>query len=362
MGRLRESPLSGEPALFTALPRARERFAWLPLGRFPTRVERIHGLLPPSVELWVKREDESAVGFGGNKVRKLEFLLGEARARGCERVVTFGGTGSHHVAATAIHGPRGGFRVEALLVPQPPDAHVRELLLAEQASGATLRGLRGYLDVLPAWLRVRGRREVAWLAGGGSSPIGTLGWVSGALEISAQVRAGELPPPDAIYAALGSCGTVAGLWCGLRGTRPFELVAVRVVGGPACGVLATRLLARSVAQLLDSVGPRPPGAIGKLRVESQFLGAGYGHPSDASLAACARAREHGLQLDPIYTGKVLAALLADAHAGRLDGKRVLFLHSSSTVDLAPLVARAPGIRFLPDRLRAALGPYQSAGC
>ena len=351
MGRVRQPELSAAPALFRALPRAAEHFAWLPLGRFPTRVERVDGLLPSSVELWVKREDESAAAYGGNKVRKLEFLLGEARARGCGRVVTFGGTGSHHVAATAIHARRSGFEVEAILVPQPLDAHVRELVLAEQAAGAQLHGVRSYLEVLPARLRARAA-GTAWLAGGGSSPIGTLGWVSGGLELSAQVAGGRAAATRLVYAALGSCGTVAGLWWGLRGPRPPELVAVRVVGGPACGETATRVLARRVARLLDGVGELPPGEPPRLRVETRFLGAGYGHPSAASQAATAIAAQHGLRLDPIYTGKVLAAILDDARAGRLDGKRVVLLHSFSGVDLLPLVARAPGPAVLPARLRA----------
>jgi 1-aminocyclopropane-1-carboxylate deaminase/D-cysteine desulfhydrase-like pyridoxal-dependent ACC family enzyme len=335
------------PELFRALPGTARRFPWLSLGAFPTRVERVAGLLPPSVELWLKREDESDSAYGGNKVRKLEFLLGDARARGFHRVVTFGGTGSHHVAATAIHGARAGFEVEALLVPQPADAHVRELLLAEQAAGAQLLGLAGYLALVPARLLAHAK-DGCWLAGGGSSPRGTLGWVSGGLEILAQVRSGELPSPDVVYAALGSCGTVAGLWLGLRGARPPEIVGVRVVGGPACGEVATRLLAARTARLL---GELLPGEAPRLRVEPRFLGAGYGHPSGESIAAVALAARYGIALDPIYTGKVMAALLDDARAGRLEGKRVLFLHSFSSVDLRPLAARASPDR-LPPRLRS----------
>jgi D-cysteine desulfhydrase len=326
----------------------------MPLGDFPTRVERIEGLVPPSVELWVKREDESAANYGGNKVRKLEFLLGDARARGLRRLSTFGGTGSHHVAATAIHGRAAGFEVEATLVPQPNDAHVRELLLAEQAVGARLAGADGYLGVIPARLRA-GRCGAAWLAGGGSSAIGTLGWVSGGFEILEQTDSGVLPWPDVIYAALGSAGTIAGLWWSLRAPRPIELVGVSVVGGVvgrvACGALAVRHLTARVDRLLAPLGPAPPGERPRLRIDRRFLGAGYGHPSASSMAATREAAERGLSLDPIYTGKVMAALLTDARRGRLDGKRVLFLHSFSTVSLDSLIARAPGPSALPPRLR-----------
>src|SRR3954468_12671260 len=82
------------PALFRGFPALAQRVPWLSLGRFPTRVERVAGLVPSSVELWIKRDDESGDVYGGNKVRKLEFLLAEARARGARRVCTIGGGGA----------------------------------------------------------------------------------------------------------------------------------------------------------------------------------------------------------------------------------------------------------------------------
>jgi 1-aminocyclopropane-1-carboxylate deaminase/D-cysteine desulfhydrase-like pyridoxal-dependent ACC family enzyme len=350
VGDLHHAPLSAEPELFRALPGAARVFDWMPLGQFPTRVERVDGLLPRSVELWVKREDKSGRFYGGNKVRKLEFLLADARARGCTRLATFGGTGSHHVVATAIYGARAGFEVEASLFPQPTDDHVREQVLVDQWTGARLIGAGGYLGVLPSLLRACRRPATAWLAGGGSSPIGTLGWVSGGLEILAQAREGAMPRPDVVYGALGSCGTIAGLWLGLRGHGDVTVVGVRVVGGPFCGELATRRLARATAGLLEPFDHR--GELPRLRVDARFLGPGYGHSTDESLEAVAIAAQHGLRLDPIYTGKVLAALMADARDGRLDGKRVLFVHSFNTVDLRPLAARAPGPTWLPPPLRS----------
>lgn len=307
----------------------RSRFAHLPLGDFPTRVERVDGLAPSDVELWVKHENESSRLFGGNKVRKLEFMLGAARAQGMRRVVTFGGTGAHHVAATALHGAAHGFDVEAFLFPQPMDDHVRALMRIERASGATLHELRSILEVIPHRVYPRG----AWLAGGGSSAIGTLGWVSGGGEIQEQMRRGDLPPIDVVYCALGSCGTVAGLWWSLRRRRPpIEIVAVRVVERPV-GRLLTRRLVRAVSRLLDPLGLAPCGESPVVRVEHRFVGPGYGWPSDDSRNAVACARDRGLELDPIYTGKVMAALLADARAGKLANKRVLFLQTQSTAPL-----------------------------
>ena len=321
------------PALFAALPAAQERIPWMPLGRFPTRVERVDGILPDGVELWVKREDESGALYGGNKVRKLEFLFGDARARGRTRLCTFGGWGAHHVVATARYGAEHGFRVAATLVPQPLDAHVREVLLADATAGAELAFAGSWAGVLPAWVRARVAGDSAWLAGGGSSAIGALGWASGGCELVEQRRRGELPPFDALYVALGSGGTAAGLLWSLRSDEvdPVEIVAVRVVGALATGPRRVERLARAVDALLAPVGGRAlAGTPARLRVETRAAGR-YGAPTPASLRAVALAARAGLELDPIYTGKVLAALLADARAGRLDGKRVLLLHSFGRV-------------------------------
>jgi 1-aminocyclopropane-1-carboxylate deaminase/D-cysteine desulfhydrase-like pyridoxal-dependent ACC family enzyme len=331
-----------QPALFAALPAARARVAWMPVGRFPTRVERVDGLLPRGVELWVKREDESGELYGGNKVRKLEFLFGDARARGRARLVTFGGWGAHHVVATSLYGPRHGFRVEAAIVPQPLDDHVREQLLVDAVAGTRLIPVGTWLGVVPTWARARASRDAAWLAGGGSSPLGALGWVSGGYELRAQVQAGELPPFDALYAALGSGGTVAGLLWSLR--APVEVVAVRVVGALACGQRRVETLMRGIDQLLAGCDARIAERA-RLRLETRFAGR-YGVATPASRDAVAAAARVGLTLDPIYTGKVMASLLDDARTGRLDGKRVLFLHSHNSVDLTPIARSAPYARSL----------------
>src|SRR5258706_16390178 len=118
--------MDSKPALFAAYPALAKHLPWMPLGQFPTRVHRVDGLAPPGVELWVKRDDESGVEYGGNKVRKLEFLLAEARARGARRLCTLGGIGSHHVLATALYGKRAGVDVEAGGVSPPPPRPVPE--------------------------------------------------------------------------------------------------------------------------------------------------------------------------------------------------------------------------------------------
>src|SRR5271165_3657520 len=109
--------------------------ASLTLGRYPTPVERLDELSGQESSLWVKRDDRTNEIYGGNKVRKLEWLLADARARGARRVVTVGAVGSHHVLATTYFGTKEGFEVEAILVPQPATAHALEVLRADLGLG-----------------------------------------------------------------------------------------------------------------------------------------------------------------------------------------------------------------------------------
>jgi 1-aminocyclopropane-1-carboxylate deaminase/D-cysteine desulfhydrase-like pyridoxal-dependent ACC family enzyme len=350
-------------ALFDAYPDLVGRLPHRALGTFPTAIERLPGLLPgrrAPIELWVKRDDRSGTLYGGNKVRKLEFLLADPRlsrprdGRAAPGLFTLGGYGSHHVLATTLYGRELGLPVSAVVYPQPATEHARDTLRLILAAGAYLCPSRGYLDV--PWQAWRARRLLSGLsssapmpiAPGGSSAVGTLGWVSGGLEIAGQVRAGEAPRFDAVYVALGSCGTAAGLWLGL-GESAATLVAVRVVPALVANGLVLRRLAGVAADLLDEAlapahPPRPASLRPRLRIDGRFLGPGYGHVTAQSAEAVRRSRGAGLELETTYTGKAMAALLHDAEAGLLDGKRVLFVHTYSSADLSAL--RSPSARGL----------------
>jgi 1-aminocyclopropane-1-carboxylate deaminase/D-cysteine desulfhydrase-like pyridoxal-dependent ACC family enzyme len=347
-------PPDAEPALFRQRPWLRGVIPHHPLGTFPTAVERVEGLLPRGVELWVKREDRAGALYGGNKVRKLEFLIARALAEGRERLFTIGGWGSHHALATAIYARAAGLGCELALFPQPASAHVREQLRADLAAGAEVHAVDLLAAIGPRVLAARLDRKVAYLTGGGSSVDGTFGWVSAADELREQIVSGALPRPDAIYLALGSCGTAAGLLAGFStfAVHPDEIVGVRVVDRPISGAGPTRTLAeRTFARLWPQELPMRPYA--DLRVEHDQIGAGYGHSTPAAEAAVAAAARVGLVLETTYTGKAMAQLFADAASGRLDRKRVLFLHTYSSVDLGPLLAHTPA--DLPDGVRRVLG-------
>ena len=336
--------MTSPPALFAAYPVLAGRVPWTSLGTLPTAVERVAGVLPSSVELWVKRDDRSGARYGGNKVRKLEFLLADAARRGARRLVTVGAWGSNHVLATALYGRAMGFEVDAVVFPQPLVPSVRANILYDLAVGARLLPVRSVAGVPGALARARLEwprpNDVRIVAPGGSSPLGTLGYVSAGLELMAQVRAGECPAPDVVYVTLGSCGTAAGLWLGLGlGGYHGRIVAVRVVDRLVSNRFALRRLLRGAARLLVRAGADVSlDDLPELTIEQGQFGPGYARRTPADDEAVARAGRSGIGLETTYTGKTFAALIADAEAGRLDGQRALFINTYSSVDLTPLRA------------------------
>src|SRR5262249_29706205 len=153
---------------------------------------------------------------GGNKVRKLEWLLADAHARGARRVVAVGAAGSHHVLTTTYFAKREGLDVEAVLVPQPRTEHVVEVLRTAVALGVRPTAARswGAAAALLLLRMARADKNTRFLPVGGSSVLGSMGYVTAARELAAQVRAGAMPEPDVCLVALGSGGTAAGLAAG----------------------------------------------------------------------------------------------------------------------------------------------------
>ena len=343
-------------------PSLRERFGalhlpWLPLGSCPTPVEHLPELskeLQSSV--WVKRDDRSGHAYGGNKVRKLELLLAEAVARGKRTVITLGAYGSHHGLATAIYARQLGLACELVLHPQPLTDHVLDDLLADHALGARLiRVSRPTLGVLRARARAIRADRGYLIPGGGSSPLGAIGFVDAGLELGAQVRRGELPAPDLVFVAAGTCGTAAGLALGLElaGLHTTRLVAVRVVPAILANLINVRRLERGALRLLRRAGlAAPPRRPTDVVLDAQELGPGYGRQTASGQAAVERFARHGIELESTYTGKAAAALLRwTARPAR--GRTVLFWNTYNGVDIRPL-ARQVDPASLPAELHPVL--------
>jgi D-cysteine desulfhydrase len=218
------------------------------------------------------------------------------------------------------------------------DDHIRRQIERIEQSGARVYRTRGTLRtlaVLPLLLAAhtdwRRLRPPYVLTVGGSSALGSLGYVEAALELARQVERGELPRPRWIVVALGSGGTAAGLTLGLAlAGLDTELLAVQVNDRLPRDERRIIRLARRARRLLESRGASSHASeIGRgLRVESRWLGGGYGHPTAAGERARELAREEQLDLEPVYTAKAMAALLGMRERGELGEGPVLYWHTS----------------------------------
>ncbi|WP_327687265.1 1-aminocyclopropane-1-carboxylate deaminase/D-cysteine desulfhydrase [Streptomyces sp. NBC_00467] len=309
----------------------------LPLGKAPTPVRELTGLTA-AVPVWCK--DESVYGsggWGGNKVRKLEWILPDMHRKGAGTLLTVGGLGTNWGLAAALYGQEQGFSTAIALIDQPIDDHVRAQLVRLRQSGATLHYTRTKRRTIAAapWLFLRhisGGTLPYFLPAGGSSPVGTLGYVEAALELAEQVAAGELPEPSHVVTAVGSGGTAAGLALGLR----LAGLQSRVVGVVVNDTLrlnaatVAALAGRTERLLLERGANFPPIGLSadQVTIVREWLGPGYGHATrEAEQARSVAATNASLEVEPVYTAKALAALLAMASGGLLDSGPVLFLNT-----------------------------------
>ncbi len=330
---------SSQTPLYAAYPSVERTLPRVSLCRLPTpldraeKIERELGTGP----LYIKRDDQSAPEYGGNKARKLEFLLGRAQERGVSRVMTFGGLGTNHGFATAFYAGRLGLACELVLVHQPVSDAVRRRLRLHQAAGARLfYGGNVAGTALIALARLARHPRSFVIPVGGSNAWGTLGFVNAGLELASQIGTGLVPEPARIYVACGSGGTASGLALGLAlsGVRT-RVVAVLVNDILPPSPASLLRLARRTQAVLRRAGAAIEDAARELRIEFEagFVGPGYGHPTSEGAAALRAAEQlEGLRLDGTYTSKAFAALL-ERERGRDDP--ILFWNTYA--------AREPGL-------------------
>jgi D-cysteine desulfhydrase family pyridoxal phosphate-dependent enzyme len=312
------------------------------LAALPTPLEpaRRLGAALGLPELWVKRDDLTALGLGGNKVRKLEFALGAALDAGCDTVVTFGALQSNHARQTAAACARLGLGCELVLtraVPVTGPAFERSgNLLLDDLFGATVHvvahddaALAATVDGVRHAVAARGGRAW-WVPPGGSDAVGTLGYVAAGLELAAQARDAGIDLAHAVVAT-STGGTQAGLLTGLRLAGSTAAVhGVAVYRDEARTHEAVAALATSVAEALGTEAVDPAD----VSVDGSFRGGGYGLPTPAMWAALdAWARTEGVVLDPVYSGKAAAARAGWAADGRLAGGATVFLHTGGSPGL-----------------------------
>lgn len=322
-------------ALVRAFPALKD-LPRLDLGTFPTPVQplELSGVVPSfRGRAWVKREDASAEDIGGNKIRKLELVFGDALDRGCRTVVTMGGIGSNHCLVTAYYAADAGLETQLVVFPHAPTPTARRTLRAIASLGPRIvvcpsaTASPAVAAAIRTRLRVAGGRPYL-IPPGGCSPAGTLGWVDAGLEIAEQVRAGELDEPDAVFVPYGSGGSAAGLVVGLQlGGLATRVEAVRVYDLPGTTTAWLRRLAkRAVRAIARRTGERPPVVdLSRVRVAGGYLGRGYAEPTEEGSAAREVAAGLGLTLEPTYSAKAFAAFLDAAAAPARREQTLLFV-------------------------------------
>ena len=309
------------------------------------------GLAAPA-ELWIKRDDLTSTTYGGNKVRKLEFLLGEALASGRRSVITFGAYGSNHALATAVHATALGLEPHAVLSPQAPGPFAARTLRAHAGVGTHLHAVEGWdgMRVAVDLRRVLTERDgvaPAIIPMGGTSPLGALGYVNAALELLEQwpLRAGRAGAaasplaPDVAYVAGGTLGTAIGLAVGFAAAgAQTRTVAIRVTPDEvATDAIAEQLATDTINLLahLDDGFPRLGFGDLNFELRHDWFEPGYGVVTPETSAAVSHAQDGGVMLETTYTGKAFAALVADARSGRLEEQSVVFWDTYNSAPMPP---------------------------
>jgi L-cysteate sulfo-lyase len=285
--------------------------------------------------LWIKRDDCTGLATGGNKTRKLEFLVGDALAQGADTLITQGATQSNHARQTAAAAAVTGLDCKLLLeqrqVRDDDYEHSGNVLLDELLGAQIVQrppagsDLSAAMEALADELRAVGKHPYV-IPGGGSNPIGALGYVDCALELEAAPVA-----VDWVVHATGSTGTQAGLVAGFRAIHSkARVLGVSVRQPEATQVEAVFGLAERTSELVGGTVRRDD-----VFVDDRWVGGGYGVPTDEMIAAVRLlASTEGILLDPVYSGKAFAGLLGRIEEGGFSEQdNVVFLHTGGSVGL-----------------------------
>jgi L-cysteate sulfo-lyase len=320
------------------------KFPRIRLGHMPTPLEPMKRLSDAlgGPNLWIKRDDCTGLATGGNKTRKLEFLMADAIAQGADTVITQGATQSNHARQTVAAAAKLGMQCHVILEDRTGyamDEYQRSgNVFLDHLMGAPMRTVPSGSDMdaemrkTADTLRANGRKPYI-IPGGGSNPIGALGYVACALELAEQAYQMGLNIHTLVHAT-GSAGTQSGLVVGMQGARTqIPVLGIGVRAPKAAQEDKVFNLAQQTAELVG-VGS---AAIARETVVANcdYVGPGYGLPTDGMVDAVAlMARTEGILLDPVYSGKGLAGLIDVIRKGQFSkGQDVVFLHTGGSVGL-----------------------------
>ena len=289
--------------------------------------------------LSIKYDSQTGSLYGGNKVRKLEYILPRAAERHRLRIATFGAVGSNHALATALYAKEAGFECTCFLSHQAKTPSIGKTLNAHLENGTELLCYGGSYRERIALLRNALWGRHTWVIPmGGSSWLGTIGFVAAGLELTEQIKRGEIPSPDRLYVGTGTMGTAVGLALGLAiGGIDTEVNAVRVSHTSITNLGSMRALTHKTAAMmsaLDRSVPTDLAAKTNIRLRDEFFGTGYAHATVASDAAVHFGQEQlALALETTYTGKTLAAALADLQSPETRKLNLLYWHTYNATPL-----------------------------
>ena len=319
------------------------RFPRLHWAHLPTPLEYLENLSRElnGPEIWIKRDDCTGMSTGGNKTRKLEFLMAEAKEQGADIVLTQGATQSNHARQTAAFAARIGIACHILLEDRTGKHNTEYTengnVFLDRLHGASIErhpanpDMNGEVEKVAERLRAEGRKAYT-IPGGGSNPTGALGYVNAALELLTQANERSLRI-DHIVHATGSAGTQAGLITGLVGANsniPLLGIGVRVAQEPQENNVFK--LACATAEKLGC-----PGVVKREQVVANcdYIGQGYGFPAPSTIEAIEMlARLEGILLDPVYSGKGMAGLIDLCRKGFFRrGQNIVFIHTGGAAGL-----------------------------
>jgi D-cysteine desulfhydrase family pyridoxal phosphate-dependent enzyme len=324
----------------------------LPLAHLPTPLEPAPNLSAAlgGPRILVKRDDLTGLALGGNKARKLEYLIADAREQGATVVITVGSTGSNHCRQTAAAARVAGLRCVLVLNAASPDPPLQGNLLLDHLLGAEVRLIRDASEREPAMERVaeelRRQGERPYLIpSGGSNPVGASAYVAAVYEIARQLDEAGWAARHLYATSSTSGGTHAGLALGARlAGAPFDIVGIGIEADAAAIRRVVTPLANATAEYLGADVRLAPE---DLIVDDRFVGPGYAIPTLECLEAIKlAARTEALLLDPVYTGKTLAGLIDHVRTGRVGrDETIIFLHSGGVPALfAQAEELAPALR------------------
>ena len=313
------------------------------LAHLPTPLERLDRLSAElgGPEIWIKRDDCTGLSTGGNKTRKLEFLMAEAELQGADTVITQGATQSNHARQTAAFAAKLGMKCHILLEDRTgsTDANYNHNgnVLLDHLHGATTEkrpgggDMNAELEKVAEAMRAEGRNVYA-IPGGGSNPTGALGYVNCAFEMLAQLNDSAMRI-DHIVHATGSAGTQAGLIVGLKAMNAqIPLLGIGVRAPKQTQEANVFKLACATAEKLGC-----PGVVAREDVvaNTDYVGDGYGIPTESGLEAIRMFAElEAILLDPVYSAKGAAGFIDLIRKGHFKkGERVVFVHTGGSAAL-----------------------------